>query len=430
MKRGLLQITGYGMICCSPLMGKTGNRRMKDRKQFWKGIAAGFIITLVLVEGAMLGRSLLTGMEEKNREESGQLNLTGSEVEGKLEEIQTLMEAYYLDDIDSEQVENYLYKGAVAGLGDIYAAYYTEEEYQSMIDSTNGSYYGIGVEISQNMTTGIITISRIFEGSPAEEAGLLPGDVIYRIAGEEVTGEDLNKVVALIKGEEYTTVTVEVARDGESGYLEFEVERRTIEVPTVESEMLEDQIGYIAITSFDDVTTDQFITALDTLESQGMEALVVDLRNNGGGLVSSVCAILDRLLPEGLIVYTEDKYGNREEEYSDAEHYFDKPLAVLVNGNSASASEIFAGAIKDYGIGTLVGTTTYGKGIVQKIYPLSDGTAVKLTVSKYYTPKGNNIHGTGIEPDVTVELDEDLRYEVEVPKEEDNQLQAAIKALK
>lgn len=403
---------------------------MKDRKQFWKGIAAGFIITLVLVEGAMLGRSLLTGMEEKNREESGQLNLTDSEVEGKLEEIQTLMEAYYLDDIDSEQVENYLYKGAVAGLGDIYAAYYTEEEYQSMIDSTNGSYYGIGVEISQNMTTGVITISRIFEGSPAEEAGLLPGDVVYRIAGREVTGEDLNKVVALIKGEEYTTVTVEVARDGEDDYLEFEVERRTIEVPTVEFEMLEDQIGYIAITSFDDVTTDQFITALDTLESQGMEALVVDLRNNGGGLVSSVCAILDRLLPEGLIVYTEDKYGNREEEYSDAEHYFDKPLAVLVNGNSASASEIFAGAIKDYGIGTLVGTTTYGKGIVQKIYPLSDGTAVKLTVSKYYTPKGNNIHGTGIEPDVTVELDEDLRYEVEVPKEEDNQLQAAIKALK
>ena len=402
---------------------------MKDKKQFVKGIIAGVVIALILAEGAMLGRNFLESREDSAKEESGQLNLTGSSVETKLEEIQALMETYYLEEIDAEQVEDYLYKGAVAGLGDIYAAYYTEEEYQSMIDSTNGSYYGIGVEISQNMTTGIITISRIFEGSPAEEAGLLPGDVIYRIAGQEVTGEDLNKVVALIKGEEYTTVAVEVARDGEDDYLEFEVERRTIEVPTVESEMLENQIGYIAITSFDDVTTDQFMTALDTLESQGMEALVVDLRNNGGGLVSSVCAILDRLLPEGLIVYTEDKYGNREEEYSDAEHYFDKPLAVLVNGNSASASEIFAGAIKDYGIGTLVGTTTYGKGIVQKIYPLSDGTAVKLTVSKYYTPNGNNIHGTGIEPDVVVELDEDLMYEVEVPKEEDNQLQAAVEAL-
>ena len=245
-----------------------------------------------------------------------------------------------------------------------------------------------------------------------------------------MTGEDLNKVVSLIKGEEYTTVSVEVARNGEEDYLEFEVERRTIEVPTVESEMLEDQIGYIAITSFDDVTTDQFLTALDTLEAQGMEALVVDLRNNGGGLVSSVCAILDRLLPEGLIVYTEDKYGNREEEFSDAEHSFDKPMAVLVNANSASASEIFAGAVKDYGAGTLVGTTTYGKGIVQKIYPLSDGTAVKLTVSKYYTPDGNNIHGTGIEPDVKAELPEELMYAVEVPKEEDTQLQAALEVLR
>lgn len=402
---------------------------MKDKKQFLTGIAAGFVITMVLVEAVMFGQNVLADMESESRKENGQLDLTGSGVEAKLEEIQALMETYYLEEIDTEQVEDYLYKGAVAGLGDIYAAYYTEEEYQSLIDSTNGSYYGIGVEISQNMSTGIITISRIFEGSPAEEAGLLPGDVIYKIAGQEVTGEDLNKVVSLIKGEEYTTVSVEVARDGQSGYLEFEVERRTIEVPTVESEMLEDNIGYIAITSFDDVTTEQFMTALDTLESQGMEALIVDLRNNGGGLVSSVCAILDRLLPEGLIVYTEDKYGNREEEFSDAENYFDKPMAVLVNGNSASASEIFAGAIKDYGIGTLVGTTTYGKGIVQKIYPLSDGTAVKLTVSKYYTPNGNNIHGTGIEPDVTVELDEDLMYEVEVPKEEDNQLQAAIEAL-
>ena len=402
---------------------------MKDKKQFVKGLAVGFVVTLALVEVLLFGQNVLSDIDDRNREESGTLNLTSSSVEGKLDEIQTLMETYYLEDIDTEQVEDFLYKGAVAGLGDIYAAYYTEEEYQSMIDSTNGSYYGIGVEISQNMTTGIITISRVFEGSPAEEAGLLPGEVIYRRGDTEVTGEDLNKVVSLIKGEEFTTTTVTVAREGEKDYLEVEVERRTIEVPTVESEMLDGNIGYIAITSFDDVTTEQFLTALDTLESQGMEKLIVDLRNNGGGLVSSVCAILDRLLPEGLIVYTEDKYGNREEEYSDAENYFDKPLAVLVNGNSASASEIFAGAIKDYGIGTLVGTTTYGKGIVQKIYPLSDGTAVKLTVSKYYTPNGNNIHGIGIEPDVIVELDESLENQVTVSKEEDNQLQAAIEAL-
>ena len=237
-------------------------------------------------------------------------------------------------------------------------------------------------------------------------------------------------VVSLIKGEENTQVTVSVVRDGEADYLELSVERRTIEIQTVGSAMLEDQIGYISITSFDDVTTAQFNKALDELEAQGIKGLVVDLRDNGGGLVSSVCAILDRLLPEGLIVYTEDKYGNREEETSDAEHYFDKPLAVLVNGNSASASEIFAGAVKDYGIGTLVGTKTFGKGIVQKIYPLHDGTAVKLTVSKYYTPKGNNIHEIGIEPDVEIELYEELKKEVLVPLEEDNQLQKAIEVLK
>ena len=165
---------------------------MKDRKQFWKGIAAGFIITLALVEAAMFGQGILRDMEARKKEESGQLNLAGDSVEEKLEEIQALMEAYYLEDIDAGQVEDYLYKGAVAGLGDLYAAYYTQEEYQSLIDATNGSYYGIGVEISQNMSTGIITVSRVFEGSPAEEAGLLPGDVLYRIAGQEVTGEDLN----------------------------------------------------------------------------------------------------------------------------------------------------------------------------------------------------------------------------------------------
>lgn len=400
---------------------------MKDRKQFWKGALIGAVLMLALTEAAIFGGKALESISDSQKEASGQLNLTGSSVEEKLGEIQALMEAYYLDEIDTEQVEDYLYKGAVAGLGDLYAAYYTEEEYQSMLDSTNGSYCGIGVQISQNMTTGIITVTQVFEGSPAEEVGMLAGDVIIRIGEQEVTGEDLNKVVSLIKGEEHTTTTVTVTRD--SGELEFEVERRIIEMQTVEAKLLDGNIGYISISGFEDVTSNQFLSAMEELENQGMEALVVDLRNNGGGLVSSVCAILDRLLPEGLIVYTEDKYGNREEEYSDAENYFDKPLAVLVNENSASASEIFAGAIKDYGTGTLVGTTTYGKGIVQKVYPLSDGTAVKLTVSKYYTPNGNNIHGIGIEPDVTVEAEGEITFGADASAEEDNQLQRAVEIL-
>lgn len=402
---------------------------MENKKQFIRGIAVGVVVTALVAGGAFFGSRALTKASDDRKTESGQLNLTSSEVEGKLTEIETLVQNYYLNEIDTDQVENYLYKGMIAGLDDPYAAYYTKEEYHSLMDSTNGSYYGIGVEMSQNMTTGIITITRVFEGSPAEEAGLLPGDVIYKVEDEEVTGEDLTKVVSKVKGAEGTTIPISVAREGENDYLTFDVERRMIEISTVDHKMLDGNIGYISVASFDDVTVNQFLTALDDLENQGETALIIDLRNNGGGLVSSACSMLDRLLPEGLIVYTEDKYGNRDEMKSDAENYFDKPLVLLVNGNSASASEIFAGAIKDYGIGTLVGTQTFGKGIVQKIYPLSDGTAVKLTVSKYYTPNGNNIHGIGIAPDVEAELDPAVANEVVIPEEKDNQLQKAIEIL-
>lgn len=409
----------------SPFRLREMGNKMNDKKQLWKGIAIGFALTLVLIQAVMFCNKFLGERADGEK----QINLTNKEVQEKLTEIEDLMNDYFLDELDEEQIETWLYKGAVAGLGDPYAAYYTVEEYQSLRDSTNGSYCGIGVEISQNINTGLVTVARVFEDSPAMEAGLKPGDILYTVGDTEVTGMDLTMIVSRIKGEENTEVNISVAREGEEDYLEFLVQRRTIEIQTVGSVMLEDQIGYISISSFDDVTTDQFIKALDDLEAQGLKGLIVDLRNNGGGLVSSVCAILDRLLPEGLIVYTEDKYGNREEETSDAEHYFDKPLAVLVNGNSASASEIFAGAVKDYEIGTLVGTTTYGKGIVQKIYPLHDGTAVKLTVSKYYTPKGNNIHEIGIEPDVEIDLEEALKKEAVVPLEEDNQLQKAVEVL-
>ncbi len=404
-------------------------KKMENKKQFLGGVAVGVIAAAVVAGGAFFVNQTLSKASDAKKAESGQLNLTSSEVEAKLTEIEDLVEKYYLNEIDTEEVETYLYKGMIAGLDDVYAAYYTEEEYQSMKDSTSGSYYGIGVEMTQNNTTGIITLTQVFKDSPAEEAGLLPGDIIYKVDDTEVTGEDLTKVVSMVKGAEGTTVPITIAREGESDYLTIDVERRTIEISTVEYKMLEGGIGYIAISSFDNVTVNQFLNALDDLENQGETALIIDLRNNGGGVVSAACSILDRLLPEGLIVYTEDKYGNREEINSDAENYFDKPLALLVNGNSASASEIFAGAIKDYGIGTLVGTQTYGKGIVQKIYPLSDGTAVKLTVSKYYTPNGNNIHGIGITPDEEVELDEAVANELSIPEEQDNQLQKAIEVL-
>lgn len=201
-------------------------------------------------------------------------------------------------------------------------------------------------------------------------------------------------------------------------------------MPTIEYQMLEDQIGYIYIMEFDEVTDQQFRDALDDLEEQGMQGLVIDIRDNPGGLLETVVSMLDRMLPEGLIVYTEDKYGQRTEKLSTAEESFDLPLAVLINGNSASASEIFAGAIQDYGIGTIVGTTSFGKGIVQSVIPLYDQSAVKLTVSKYYTPNGVCIHGTGIAPDVEVELNEEVKNLVVIPTEDDNQLQKAVETVK
>ena len=343
-----------------------------------------------------------------------------AKISTKMQELQSYIDRFYLFDYDEENVESGIYKGMMAGLGDVYTNYYTPEEYASFMESSNGSYSGIGAMLSQDYNTGIITVVKVFEGSPAAEAGVQPDDILYKVKGEEVTGMDLNLVVSDLKGEEGTDVEASFMRG--TDVLDLTLTRRSIEVPTVEYRLITDKIGYISISEFDDVTDDQFIAALDDLNSQGMENLIIDLRDNGGGLVDVTCDILDQLLPEGLIVYTEDKDGNREEETSDAEHYFPGKMAVLVNGNSASASEIFAGAIKDYGVGTLIGTQTFGKGIVQSLFPLSDGSAIKVTVSRYYTPAGNNIHEVGITPDIILEKDTE--------SEEDNQLQKAIDVLK
>ncbi len=386
---------------------------------FRKGLVCGILVCVLGITvcgcGAtwMLGRLGLAGL-------SGLASGSDqSEVSSKMQELQSYIDRYFLFDYEKEDEESGIYKGMMAGLGDVYTTYYTPDEYASFMESSNGSYSGIGAMLSQDYNTGIITVVKVFDGSPAAEAGIQPDDILYKVKGEEVTGEDLSLVVTDLKGEEGTDVEISMMRG--TDVLDFTLTRRSIEVPTVEYKMLDENIGYIAISEFDDVTDEQFIAALEDLKSQGMKNLTVDLRNNGGGLVDVTCNILDQLLPEGLIVYTEDKNGERQEEYSDAEHYFDGKMAVLVNGNSASASEIFAGAIKDYGVGTLIGTQTFGKGIVQSLFPLSDGSAIKITVSRYYTPAGNNIHGVGITPDIILERD--------MESEEDNQLQKAIEVL-
>ena len=392
----------------------------RKHHSFRKGLICGVLISVLTLSVCGCGAAWMLGHLGFTALTSGGNAEEQAKISTKMQELQSYIDRFYLFDYDEENVESGIYKGMMAGLGDVYTNYYTPEEYASFMESSNGSYSGIGAMLSQDYNTGIITVVKVFEGSPAAEAGVQPDDILYKVKGEEVTGMDLNLVVSDLKGEEGTDVEVSFMRG--TDVLDLTLTRRSIEVPTVEYRLITDKIGYISISEFDDVTDDQFIAALDDLNSQGMENLIIDLRDNGGGLVDVTCDILDQLLPEGLIVYTEDKDGNREEETSDAEHYFPGKMAVLVNGNSASASEIFAGAIKDYGVGTLIGTQTFGKGIVQSLFPLSDGSAIKVTVSRYYTPAGNNIHEVGITPDIILEKDTE--------SEEDNQLQKAIDVLK
>ena len=397
---------------------------------FIKGLFCGVLLVLICMAGMLFyARWKITKLQSGtiSSEASEKLDLNLGQVKHKTGEIEALINAYYLDEIDGQQVEDTMYTGMVAGLDDPYSVYYSKEELESMEEATAGEYSGIGATLSQDPETKEISVVSCFTGTPAEEAGLLPGDVITGWNGSSVSDMELSELVSKIKTDPDEHLTLSIERDGEE--LEVELTRRAVEIPTVEYEILEDQIGYIRLLEFDEVTAQQFEDAMADLEIQGMEKLIIDVRNNPGGVLQTVCDMLDQLLPEGMIVYTEDKNGKRTEYTSDEEHQFTKPLAVLVNGNSASASEIFAGAVQDYGIGTIVGTTTFGKGIVQKIFYLSDGTGLKLTVAKYYTPKGHDIHKKGIRPDVEVELDEVLQNQSSISHEEDNQLQKAISVL-
>jgi len=413
------------------------------KKRFLSGLLTGILCTVLIGSLVLLGFDRISGNTSDNgnsiiSEETGASNQTAEELaakqevavfDKKLTYIKSIINKYYLGEVTNEQFDTGILKGLLEALDDPYSCYYTAEEYAALMQSSDGVYCGIGSLVSQNAKTGVITIVKPFVDGPAYKAGMLPGDIIYKVNGTEVTGTDLSTVVSQMKGEKGTNVIVTVVREGEEDPLDLVITRDEIEVPTVEYEMLEDNIGYIYVMEFDKVTVSQFKNAIEDLTKQGMKGLVVDLRDNPGGLYDSAVAMLDRMLPEGLIVYTETKDGTRDEEYSDNKEFFDLPLAVLINGNSASASEIFAGAIQDYGIGTLVGTQSFGKGIVQSVIPLYDGSAVKITVSKYYTPNGRSIHETGITPDVEVELEEGLSKQLVITHDEDNQLQKAVEVI-
>lgn len=340
----------------------------------------------------------------------------GSEVEGKLNAIDSVLESFYFGDVDDETAKDNIYKAYLSSYGDKYTMYYTADEYKALKESTNGKFYGIGAVCQLSGEGGVLLVD-VYDNGAGYQAGLRSGDRVVNVDGRDITDMELSSAVALIKGDKGTSVTLEVIRGTER--LTFSVVRDAVEAKTVSYTLLDNNIGYLSISQFEEVTTKQFKAAVGDLQSQGMKGLVIDIRNNPGGLLDTVVGMLKYMLPDGLIVYTEDKQGNRKEYKGQDNDEFNLPLAVLVNGNSASASEIFAGAIQDYGKGTIIGTQTYGKGIVQTVKPLTDGSAIKFTIAKYFTPKGQDIHGKGVTPDMVVEYGTDADV--------DTQLDAAIK---
>ena len=389
-------------------------------KEFKKGIAIGVAATLV-VTGAVFTSYQKVLFPKGNA-------LSDVKTVQKLNYLEELIDEEYLDEKDESSLREGLYAGLLAGLKDPYSTYYTAEQYKELNTSNEGSYVGIGA-VLQKDDTGGAKIIQLYEGGPGEQAGLKKGDVIKAVDGADVTDKETSDIASMVRDSEKASVTLTIQRENEEKTRDVKVEIRDVEIQTVSHEMLSGDTGYIRISEFSEVTSEQYKKAFADLKDQGMKKLVADLRDNPGGLLTAVCGVLRQILPEGLIVYTEDKNGKREEETCDGKNKLDMPLAVLVNGNSASASEIFAGAVKDYGIGTIVGITTYGKGVVQTIQPLTDGSAVKITIAKYFTPKGNDINKKGITPDVEAELSGDITDWTELTHKEDTQLQTALKEI-
>ena len=389
-----------------------------------RGLIIGLVIGLVFMGIIFLTVELVQHMTSNS---SGNV-LSDADVK-KIKEISNVINKNfysYSDETTTDNITEGIFRGMLESLNDDYSEYYSVEELRAVLDDSEGVSYGIGCYVSIDKEYNMPVIAGVFEGSSAEEAGILEGDIIYEVDGESTMDLSLTQVVSMIKGLENTTVNITMLRDGE--YIDFEVVRKSqIEDNNVDYGTIIDNedIGYIYLKEFDDATTEQFKDALEDLRSQDIKGLIIDLRSNPGGNLTSVVDIAREILPAGLIVYTEDKNGNRTEYTCDGENALDIPLVVLTNGYTASAAEILAGAVQDYNIGTLIGTTTFGKGIVQRIITLSDGSAVKLTISAYFTPSGRNIQSTGIEPDIVLEYDSEMAQNDGV----DNQVEKAKEIL-
>ena len=348
------------------------------------------------------------------------------EIKDKAEILSSYINRFYLNDIDYGKMGDIIYKAMVSGLDDKYAAYYTKDEYKDISEKTKGEFCGIGAYISQGKNDNYLKVAGVVKGGPAQKAGIKKGDIIVEVDGENIKGKDSSYAISKMKGKKGTNVSISVMRKGNKKPITFNIKREVIHDNTVSYKMLDNNIGYISVSAFETVTKKQFKSAVDCLEKKNEKGLIIDLRDNGGGLLDTALDMLDQILPKKLVVYTKDKNGVAEEYYTKDDKEIKIPIVILVNGNSASASEVFCGALRDYGKAKLLGTKTFGKGIVQSSFAFRDGTGLKFTTSKYYTPKGINIHGTGFEPDIKVKSNGKMTALKESGYKVDNQINAAL----
>ena len=388
---------------------------MDNKKSFAIGFAAGIVIVLVAV----------FGFNAFNRQ--GQWAGQQLDPNSKIMEIYGLLNDISIFPLDKDVMLENMYRGFLDGVGDPYTQYFDLEALEAFHVRTEGEYVGIGVSVLEDLDSMTVTVAQPFRGSPAAAAGILPGDRIIAVDGVDVVGRAISEVTGLIRGPEGTSVDITFFRPYESERFDVTIIRTVITIPTVFHEMMPNQIGYIRIEGFDQATRGQFTRAMDDLLSQNMTGLILDVRNNPGGILDIVAYIANYFVPEGVITYTVDARGRRQDFPADA-NYLGIPLVLLVNGRSASASELLGGAIQDTRVGILVGEQTFGKGIVQHVRYLSDGTAIKATVAQYFTPNGRSIHGVGVTPDLIVEMPESLSRMIgNMDIEEDVQLQAALR---
>ena len=372
-----------------------------------------------------LGLTGCDSLKDINLEKTEENSLEEMKEDEKYQLIEKYIDKYYLYEVDEDKEKEEMYRALVAGLDDPYSYYYTKEEYKELMESYQGTFCGIGVSVGIKVKEDVPYAIKVFKNSGAQEAGMQDGDRIVAVDGTDVAGMELDEVVGMTRGEEGTTLDVTVYRESSDEYIDFTITRKEVVLETVEHRMLDSDIGYVGVYSFDENTDEQFAEAIDDLESQGMQSMIIDLRNNGGGMLVTMVNMLDYILPKERLIYCLDKEGNNiGTEYSTNKHQVEMPIVILVNEYSASASECFAGTMQDYAAATVVGTQSYGKGVMQQIYELPDGSGLKLTVAEYYTGGGRNIHGVGITPDVVIELPDEVLSE-----EDDTQLAKAKEIL-